>query len=340
MCKSIKNIYNSKLTYENIYNAYLRAKKGKGVKKEIIKFEIDLETNLCSILNDLKNETYIPGEYRSFTIYEPKERVIKALPFRDRIVQQWYIEEFIKPFIVPRFINSSCACIEGKGTLYAVNLCTKYMRIMKRKYNNYFVLQLDIKKYFNSINKDILFSIMNKYISDKKLLNLTYIFIYSGDEDGICIGNYVSQYYANIYLNELDYYIKDELKIKYMIRYLDDIVILLKSKNECRLVKNRIEVFINNILDLKYNEKSRYYPSRIGINFCGYRIFETHKLLRVRSKKKIKRNIKIWNKYNVDKHTILVCWNAWRGHSKHANSYNFRCSMYNRLNYKEKININ
>ena len=75
MCKSIKNMYDSKLTYKNIYNAYLRAKKGKGLKKEIIKFEIDLETNLCNILNDLKNETYIPGEYRSFTIYEPKERI-------------------------------------------------------------------------------------------------------------------------------------------------------------------------------------------------------------------------------------------------------------------------
>ena len=315
MCKSIKNMYDSKLTYESIYNAYLRAKKGKGLKKEVIKFEIDLETNLCNILNDLKNETYVPGEYRSFTIYEPKERIIKALPFRDRIVQQWYIEEFIKPFIVKRFIISNCACIENRGTLYAVNLCTKYMRIMKRKYNNYFVLQLDIKKYFNNIDKDILFNIMKKYVCDKKLLNLTYIFIYSECGSGIPIGNYTSQYYANIYLHQLDMYIKHELKIEYVIRYLDDLVILLNDKEDCRVVKGKIDMFIKNKLKLELNKKSRYYPSRLGINFCGFRIFETHRLLRVRSKYKIKRNISAWNKNSIDSHTILICWNAWRRHA-------------------------
>ena len=98
------------------------------------------------------------------------------------------------------------------------------------------------------------------------------------------------------YLNELDMYIKHKLKIKYVIRYLDDLIILLKDREECRIVKDKINNFIFYKLKLELNKKSRYYPSNIGINFCGYRIFETHRLLRVRSKYKIKRNIIVWNK--------------------------------------------
>ena len=183
MCKTIKNSFYDKLTYNNLLSAYIRASKNKGNKKDLLKFNIDLETNLSNLLNELKYNRYKPGKYRTFTIYEPKERVIKSLPFRYRIVQQWYVEEFIKPFILPRFINESCACIEGKGNLYAVNICQKYMRIMKRKYNNYYVLKCDIKKYFYNIDKNILFNIIKKYINDKALLNLTKIFIYDDDNN-------------------------------------------------------------------------------------------------------------------------------------------------------------
>lgn len=120
-------------------------------------------------------------------------------------LQQWYIYEFIKPYIIPRLINNTCACIDKRGTHYAVKLTQKYMQIMKRKYHNYYILKLDIKKYFYNIDKDILYNIMNEYITDKLLLGLTKKFIYDNKEKiGIPIGNYTSQYFANIYLDKLD----------------------------------------------------------------------------------------------------------------------------------------
>lgn len=120
-----------------------------------------------------------------------------------------------------KFISTTCACIDVRGTHYAVRLTQKYMRTMKRKYHNYYILKLDIKKYFYSIHKDILYNIMCEYISDRRLLELTYKFIYDNDEKvGIPIGNYTSQYFANIYLDKLDKYIKEKLKIKYYVRYM------------------------------------------------------------------------------------------------------------------------
>lgn len=133
MCKSIKKQFYNKLTYLKLLEAHDRAKQGKTNKKEVILFEMDLETNVMNLYRNLKNGKYKMGKYREFTIYEPKERIIKALPYVDRIVHQWYIEEFIKPFIVPKFVTSSFACLENKGTHAAVKTLQKYMRLMKKK---------------------------------------------------------------------------------------------------------------------------------------------------------------------------------------------------------------
>jgi len=337
MSKTIKNSFKNKLTFENLLKAHERASKHKTNRIEVLKFNIDLETNLQSILNELKTETYKLSKYKEFIIYEPKERIIKCLPYRDRIVHQWYIYEFIKPYIIPRLINTTCACIDGRGTHHAVKLTQKYMRIMKRKYNNYYILKLDIKKYFYNIDKKILYNIMSGYITDKSLLKLTHKFIYDNNEEkGIPIGNYTSQYFANIYLDKLDKYIKEILKVKYYIRYMDDFVILLKEKEECIDIKNKISKFLNKNLNLELNSKSRYYPNKMGINFCGYRIFETHILVRNRSKKIMRQNIKNWNNLSnnnqLDKNKLKRKLNSWLGHVKHANSYNLVNKYLSKLN--------
>ena len=336
MSKTIKNLYNKNLTFNKLYEAYQRSAKNKGNKKEVLKFNIDLESNLCNILKLLKEEKYLPSKYHSFTIYEPKERLIKALPFKDRIVQQWYIYEFIIPYIIPRFIKDSYACIKGKGTHKAVNTVKFYMNKMKNKYNTYYVLKCDIKKYFYSVNKDILFNIMKEYIKDKKLLNLTKKLIYDGESlIGLAVGNYTSQYFANIYLNKLDYYIKFNLKIKYYVRYCDDFVILLKNKEESKRVLEKIRIFLKENLNLELNKKSRYYKNIYGINFCGYRIFEKYKLLRNRSKRKIKKNVYTWNKEylnnKLDYHMMRIKYNSFLSYSKHADSYRFRNKIYNSI---------
>lgn len=328
MPKTIRNCYYRKLTFDNLYNAYIRASLNKRNKRSVIKFSVDLETYLSNIYNELYNNSYKSSKYREFIIYEPKKRIIKALPFRDRIVHQWYIEEFIKPYIVPRFIEDSYACIIGKGTHQAILKLNKYMRIMNKKYGEYYIIKFDISKYFESIDKNILYKIMMKYISDKYLLNLTYNIIFDNDFNGIPIGNYTSQYFANIYLNELDYYAKFDLKLDYYIRYMDDFIVLVKDKIDAKRIYCLIESFVNDQLNLKLNRKSRYYPSRLGCDFCGYILYNDYKLIRKRSIKGMRNKIYDFKKGIVSFDEIELSFVSWCGHARHANSYKVMSDFY------------
>ena len=219
MPKTIRNCFFKNLTFEKLMNAHLRARKNKSYKKDVILFEFDLENNVINLLNSIKSGNYKMGEYYSFKVFEPKERIIHSLPYRDRIVHQWYVEEFIKPYILPKFINSSFACIPGRGTHSANNYIQRQMRIFKRNYGDFWILKCDVKKFFYNIDPDILYNIMCRYIQDPYLLRFTNQLIYDGRDVigpvGIPIGNYTSQFFANIYLNELDQYVKRELKVKF-----------------------------------------------------------------------------------------------------------------------------
>ena len=150
---------------------------------------------------------------------------------------------------------------------------------------------------------------------------------------GIPIGNYTSQFFANIYLNELDQYIKRELKIKCYTRYMDDFILILKTKADCITIKEKIEKFLDEKLNLHLNDKSRYYPYKMGVNFCGYSIITNHRLLRTASKKKIKKNVKKWNiayhngSLNIT-HTMQSL-NSWLGHSSHCNSFKLQQKILN-----------
>lgn len=317
MSKSIKNCFYKKLTFESLLRSHDRAKKNKTNRYELLRFSVDIETNIVGIMNSLKDGSYRLGKYKVFTIYEPKERVIKCLPYRDRIVQQWYIYEFIKPYIIPRIINTCCACVDNKGTHYAVLMVDKYMNIMKRKYDKYYILKLDIKKYFYNIDKNILYKIMNSFVSD------------------IPIGNYTSQYFANIYLSILDRYVKEVLKVRYYVRYMDDMVIFLSTKEKCRIVMGKIKKFLIIELKLELNSKSRYYPSEMGVDFCGYRIYDGYRLIRNSSKRKIKKRIKKWKKDNnmgcLDRKKMMISFNSWSSHIRHANSYHIYQKIYREI---------
>ncbi len=339
MPKKIKNCFYKNLTFEKMYEAHLRARRHKVYKNEIISFELNLENNITNLVNSIKNKRYHLGTYYEFKVYEPKERVIKALPYVDRIVHQWYVEEFIKPFILPKFINTTYACIADRGTHKAVAQIEQYMREYKRNYGRFWILKCDIKKFFYNINPYILFNIMKKYIKDSALLDFTHLLIFNNNPSsvGIPIGNYTSQFFANIYLNELDQYVKRVLKLKYYVRYMDDFIIILSNKNECKSVKEKIEVFLKKNLQLELNAKSRYYPDKMGVNFCGYRSFCTHRLLRNRSKVSIRNKVKKWNKQfhsgNFNFSIVLQSINSWLGHTSHCNSYTLQNKILNSCDF-------
>lgn len=188
MPKKIKNVFYKNLTFEKILQAHNRARKNKAYKNEVIRYELNLENNLINLLRNLKENTYKLGKYYSFRVYEPKERIIQALPYKDRIVHQWYVEEFIKPYIVPKFINTSFACLSDKGTHKAVETLQKQMRIMKRNNGDFWILKCDIQKFFYNINPFILYNILKKYIADPQVLNLSRILIFKEPLDKNQIG--------------------------------------------------------------------------------------------------------------------------------------------------------
>ena len=337
-----KNFFDESLTFEKMYDAFIRARKNKSSKLDVMLFEEHVEKNIVKLIKELQNGTYRIGKYIEFHVCEPKKRVIKTLPFRDRVVHQWYVYEFIIPKIVPIFIHDSNACIKTRGTHNAVRSVSKYMRRARKHFGDYYVLKMDISKYFYTIDPDILMSILKKYFGDKKFLDLSEKLIYEkGVDKGIPIGNYTSQYFANIYLNELDYYVKHELKVKYYVRFMDDFVLLVENKEVAKTLYSKIEKFLETNLKLELNPKSKYYPYKMGIDFCGYRIFHTHKLVRNRSKKNMLKKIKLWNKLqrenNLDYEAVKKSIKSWKGHIKHANSYNLESIYLEKIEFKDKL---
>lgn len=178
MPKKIKNLFYKNLTFKKLLDAHYRARKNKAYKKDVILFEMNLENNIINLLNSIKNNNYKMGKYYDFKIFEPKERTIHSLPYRDRVVHQWYVEEFVKPYIMPKFIGTSFACLPDRGTHKAVSAVQKMMQKYSKKYPDYYILKCDIRKYFNSIDTNVLFEIMKKYIDDKALLNFTHQLIF------------------------------------------------------------------------------------------------------------------------------------------------------------------
>lgn len=343
MPKSLNNIFYDKLKFSKMLSAYNRASKNKHKCKEVIIYELDLVANIINVLKQLNTGTYTVGNYRQFKVYEPKERIIQSLPFKDRVVQQWYVEEFIKPIFVPKFIQDTYACIEGRGVHSAVKKLNKYMYKYSKTKKDFYILKCDVSKFFYNINKNVLYKIIKRYIKDKTFLELTKKLIWHDkNEIGIPIGNYTSQYFANIYLNELDHFVKEKLKIKYYVRYMDDFVLLLENKEECKNILEKIKEFLNNKLELKLNKKTNYFKSSQGVIFCGYKIYKTHIMLKKENKKKIIKKIKNWNKLysknKLDLKDATLRLNSWIGHAHNADTFYLINEMIKKCNwlYNEK----
>ena len=199
----------------------------------------------------------------------------------------------MEKYFIPQFINTSYACIKNKGMHKATLDLQKTMRKCKAKWNNYYILKMDIKKYFENINKEIMYKILERKIKDRKVLWLTKEIIYSNKGDiGLPIGNYTSQIFANIYLNELDKYVKHKLKCKYYFRYMDDSVILVKTKEEAKEILEKIRTFLKTNLELELNSKTQIFKSKQGVNFCGYKINEYRLKIRDKGKIRLKKKIK------------------------------------------------
>ena len=293
MAKTIKNEYEKALSYENLMKAHLQSRKGKGYRKEIILFNLRQEEYIMWLYEQLKTQKYKHGGYTVFYITEPKLRRIEKSKYIDRIVHRWYVNSFIKPYFIPKFIETSYACLENKGMHKACLDVQKAMKHCKNIWGKYYILKMDIKKYFENINKNIVYEILQRKIKDEKILWLTREILYSNNgENNLPIGNYTSQMFANIYLNELDQYVKHKLKGKYYFRYMDDAVLMRKTKEETKQDLENIKEFLREQLKLELNKKTQIFKNKQGINFCGYKINEYRLKMRDKGKRKLKKKVK------------------------------------------------
>ena len=335
MAKTIRNEFNKKLSYEKLMKAHYESSKGKSIKPEIIKFNLKKEEYINWLYEELKNGRYKHGGYKLFYITIPKERKIEASRYIDRIVHRWYVDSFMQEYFIKQFISNSYACIKNKGMHKAAKDVQEGMRHCKNKWNEYYIIKMDVAKYFQNINKDILYNILKRKIQDEKIQWLTKEILYSTPgKTGIPIGNYTSQVFANIYLNELDQYVKHELKIKQYYRYMDDAICIVRTKKEAKEKLELIREFLNTNLELELNKKTQIFKNKQGVNFCGYKINEYRMKIRDRGKRNLKKKIK-YLKYCI-KNGNMTSKDAQKylaghlGYIKSANVYNLTNKLFYR----------
>jgi len=330
--KRVGNLYHKIYEFENLYKAYRKASLGHKENSEILEYMFNYEGRLFEIQRELIDKTYKTGKYFSFYIYDPKKRLIMALPFRDRIVQH-ALCNVIEPVFEKGFIYDSYACRAGKGAHRGITRVEKFIKILGR---DIFVLKCDIKKYFYSIDHGVLKSIIRKKIKCQDTLWLIDNIIDSNNSEvGIPIGNLTSQLFANMYLNELDHYIKEELRIKHFVRYMDDFVIMSKSKRELWDNYYSIKQYVENVLKIEFNNKTKLFPLSQGIDFLGYRQFYDFRLLRKRcirkNKRKFKKFSELFNRGLINFEKINQSVQSFIGHAKWANSWRIRESILSKL---------
>lgn len=263
------------------------------------------------LLHSLINLSYKNSKYTTYKIYEPKERLIYRLPYYPDRIMHHAVMNILEPIWYKIFINNTYSCIKNRGI-------HKAAKDIKRDLSRYsdeteYCLKMDIKKFYPSIDNDTLYKILCRKIKDKKLLILLSEVVYS--TKGVPIGNYLSQYFANLYLSYFDHWIKEECKVRFYYRYADDIVILSDDKSFLRNILCAIKVYLRSVLKLELKGNYQIFPvSSRGIDFVGYKFYHTHVLLRKSIKKNIFKSIRRKN--------YIASLDSYRGWLKYCNSKN------------------
>ena len=339
--EALMSLYERIYDTKNLEESYKRTQSGnRKYRKEAIYFAMSKERKLRCLQKELEDRTYRPGSYIEFYVFEPKKRLVHAPHIRDKIVQ-FSIHTVLQGIYRSVFIKDSYACLEEKGTHEAVHRIQHYMRLAQWKYEEPYIVKIDVRKFFYSINRDILKTIYRKKIpeSEQDFLRILDMIVDSSPEGekGLPLGNVTSQDFANIYLNEIDQFCKRYLGLKWYVRYMDDICIIVKDRETARNVLAKIRTYAKDHLDLELNEKTHIYPLAQGINTLGFRIHTTHLEVRNSSKAAMKRRIKKIDEKvqsgRLTKKQAQQAVNAWLGHARHSNSYNLAKKIFEKYDY-------
>jgi retron-type reverse transcriptase len=339
--KTYRNLYKELCSYENLELAFIKARKRKTLKDYVIKFESELSNNLEQLRQELESFTYAPGKMTEFIVRDPKTRRIGAFPFRDRIVHH-AICNVIQPIFEKDFIYDSFANQKNKGTHLAIKRLEKFIRKVSVVNKNTvtcggFALRADVRHYFDSVDHKILLEIIKRKIKDDKLILLIKNILENHKQEtigkGIPLGNLTSQFFANVYLNELDKFVKHVLKARYYIRYVDDFIILHKNKAVLEKWKNEISNFLRSALQLELHpEKSRIISLNEGITMLGFRVFYRYRLLKKSNARRIWKRLERF-KNEIDKNDITITdalksIEGWMAYAKFANTHKLRQKVF------------
>lgn len=264
--KRKNNLYKNIYKFENIEKCFNEICKNTKNKNKVNNFISYKSIYISRVYNDLKNKTYKVGKYNVFYIYEPKKRRIVSQNMYDKLVNHLVSRYILYEALIPCLIDANCASRPNKGTKYALSLYYKYRNKLDKQYNNYYILKCDIKSYFASINLDILKNKIKRKIKDKDALDI--IFKILDSDTNLSIGFMTSQILGIFYLNDLDHYIKEELKIKYYVRYQDDFLLLHPDKNYLKYCLSKIKQYLEKE-KLELNSKTRIYKNTNNIIFLG-----------------------------------------------------------------------
>lgn len=344
--RTYHDLYSQVYAFENLYHAYRAARKGKRSKAPVAAFEREQERELLQLQSELLAETYIPGPYHSFYIHEPKRRLISAAPFRDRVAHHALVN-VIEPIWERRFIFDSYANRVGKGTHRALDRCQHFARRYR------YALQCDLKQFFPSIDHDRLQATLARHIADQAVLRLCAKVIASGigvlseeyemawfpGDDllaanyprGLPIGNLTSQFWANVFLDSFDHFVKRELKCPAYLRFVDDFLLFGDDPTQlCEWRAAIIEQLAGMRLALHAN-RAQVFPVGMGIPFLGFRVYPTHRRLKRRKglafQRRFRRGIADLAVGEIGLEQLHASVQGWVNHARYGDTYGLRRAL-------------
>jgi RNA-directed DNA polymerase len=345
--KTYKHLYPQVYAWESLTEAFYKARKGKRSRPDVAAFEFNLENEILSLHEELATQTYQPGPYHNFYIREPKRRKISAAPFRDRVVHH-ALCRVIEPIWEARFIHDSYACRVGKGTHRALFRCTEFVRRYR------YVLKCDIKQFFPSIDHAVLYSLLARRIRDPEVMGLVDLILASGigvlDSEytmqwfpgddllaalrprGLPIGNLTSQFWANVYLHELDQFVKHSLHWPAYLRYCDDFLLFGDDKADLHCCRAAIADFLVTLRLRLHERKCLVFPTETGVDFVGFRVYPTHLRLRRDNVRRFVRRMRrlqaSYQRGEVDLDRVQASLQSWIAHSSYASTYQLRRRLF------------
>jgi RNA-directed DNA polymerase len=346
MAKTYSNLYGPLTNFQNLLSAYRKAARGKRGQPAVADFDFGLEANLLDLQHELRTRGYQPGPYFSFYIRDPKHRLISAAPFRDRVVHH-ALCNVIEPLFERTFIGDSYANRVGKGTHRALDRAQVFAK------RHRYVLQCDIREFFPSIDSECLRPILSRKINDPEVLWLIdailengadvlvseYTMVYFAGDDllavnrprGLPIGNLTSQFWANVYLNELDQFVKRKLRCGAYLRYVDDFLLFADTKQQLWTWKQAIRDRLAELRLTLHERSSTVYPVTNGIPFLGFRIYPTYRRLKRRNGVAFARRLRAGqvalSRGELNLVELCRLTQGWVAHAAHGDTWGLRRAL-------------